>query len=1349
MRIALLRCGLLVGLMLPQVGAGQNGPPLDPHNPKIVPGVVLVRFDDSVTIPVTANGPVGKLTGMAGLPDLARDYGVVECQRLFPLADQPGIARKIVARDGSEHGVGSLHNVFRMKLKEGYDPRVVARQLTRQSGVAYAEPDYVVACSDAVTSAAEGRPSGSSLGGPAKVTETVTSDPLVSEQWYLGPYPGVSATAAWEMTTGDSAQVIAIIDTGVDWDHPDLDANIWTNRNEYPDNGIDDDGNGFIDDVRGWDLVNSDNDPNDDNGHGTHVAGIAAGEGDNGTGIVGVAWQARIMPLKVLQSSGRGSVSDVALAVDYARRNGATVINMSLGTYGESLVLKAALENAYATAVLVAAAGNDAFSIDPIRPPSAPFYPACYGFVIGVQACDRAGELAPFTNFDPSGPVAVANSYGHNYELSAPGVGICSTFPNGGYRTLNGTSMAAPIVSGAVALIKAYGPLHPNDWVFAQLVQGSRNGVLDIAGSIGRPLVPDLHYAGHAIADTLAGCDRDGVADAGEQVGLYLTLRNAGGLADSVWARLRLGELEDPSIATVVDSTSLVGDMGVYSTLSGDRHPFRVHINPLAANNRDIVFQYQIGARNSAITEEGTLIVTVQRGEEISGYRPGLTTLVPDRFYIVAANTVVDSLVIHPGVTLRLNPGAGIRVVKHLTCQGTPDSMITFTVNGVGRTGGLACPRGGATEVQYCIFEYFSGVPLGDAAVIRNCIFRYGYQDYILSGSSQVSRCLFHSNSNGSIVYDLAVNAFNDNVVVGNVLLNQGAVKAPASTLSTYRGNIVYGNGNAAAPGPASAFYANYQPFGFSIWHLGPNYLGTTDSASVERLIYDYFEGPWLDMVVGDSALAVPSREAHGAVWKVEVNGVDPQDAHLDPIGAGRARFDVYFNRPMDTSSIPLVTFGAREPFTQNTVKHAAAWSLDSTVWSGTYDVGVETGDGMNTVRVAGARDNEHFEAPTESTRFRFAIQAAGSASNEFSATAGVGKVRLEWPGAPTDDALGYNVYRATALTDSTFTDPAMVNSTLVVDTTYTDFAVTPNTTYLYTYRIVGTDMAESDPSKSVVATPVGAASGDANGDMAVNVLDIVAVVNYVLEERPEPFLAEAADANQDGRIDVLDVVRIVRTILGLPKVADTSPVAATGELTLEDGSIVLRSTVSVAGLQFSLTGPQMADVRLTPTEALRGMETGSATRDGQATYVVYSLSRTVLPTGSVALFRVEGAPTLKVRDVVLSDVDGRTIPTAVTDDESAALPTSYGLEQNYPNPLNPETTIRFALPEATDLRLTVCNLLGQEIRVLRRGRVDAGHYRVVWDGRDDRGRAVASGVYLYRLDAGPYTATRKLVVLK
>ena len=203
-------------------------------------------------------------------------------------------------------------------------------------------------------------------------TATTPNDTSFGELWGLNntgqSVNGTSGTAgadidaleAWDIATGSSDIIIAVIDSGVAYNHEDLIGNIWSNTGEIPDNGIDDDGNGYIDDVRGWDFVNDDNDPIDSNDHGTHVAGTIAAKGNNATGITGVCWTAKIMSLRYLDAFGRGSTADEISAINYARENGAKIINASYGASSESTPEKETISDAGSAGILfVAAAGND------------------------------------------------------------------------------------------------------------------------------------------------------------------------------------------------------------------------------------------------------------------------------------------------------------------------------------------------------------------------------------------------------------------------------------------------------------------------------------------------------------------------------------------------------------------------------------------------------------------------------------------------------------------------------------------------------------------------------------------------------------------------------------------------------------------------------------------------------------------------------------------------------------------------------------------------------------------------------------------------------------------------------
>ena len=259
---------------------------------------------------------------------------------------------------------------------------------------------------------------------------------------------------AWNYTTGQPEIIIAIMDTGVDMSHDDLRKAIWINAAEIPNNGVDDDGNGFVDDVNGWNFPDNSNRIYDDHGHGTHVAGIAAARINNAIGISGMAGSATFMPVDVFPSSGYGTYEDLIRAMIYAADNGARIINMSLGASSYSRGEEAAVDYAWSRgAVVVAAAGNSSRN--------SYHYPAAHPNVIAVAATDAYDNRAGFS------------TWGDFVDVAAPGSGIYSTFRGNRYTTMSGTSMATPHVAGLAALILSLNPQLSPDQVRGLIQQNA------------------------------------------------------------------------------------------------------------------------------------------------------------------------------------------------------------------------------------------------------------------------------------------------------------------------------------------------------------------------------------------------------------------------------------------------------------------------------------------------------------------------------------------------------------------------------------------------------------------------------------------------------------------------------------------------------------------------------------------------------------------------------------------------------------------------------------------------------------------------------------------------------------
>jgi uncharacterized repeat protein (TIGR01451 family) len=270
-------------------------------------------------------------------------------------------------------------------------------------------------------------------------------DPYWSSQWGAAK---IGAPAAWNVTTGSPNVVVAVLDSGIDVDHPDLASQLWVNPGEVADNGLDDDGNGKVDDVNGWrfnhvgGMPDESNNVGDEYGHGTHVSGIVGAAGNNGLGVAGMTWGSSLMTIRVLDAGGDGWYSDVAAGVVYAVDNGARVINLSLGGTDDDVLLRDAIAYAHAQGVLVAAAAGN--------------FPDCaYGSLLYPAPYDPAIAVAASTSGDQQ---ASFSCHGPEVDLTAPGEAIYSTGMSGGYYSSSGTSMATPYVSGLAALIWSWQP---------------------------------------------------------------------------------------------------------------------------------------------------------------------------------------------------------------------------------------------------------------------------------------------------------------------------------------------------------------------------------------------------------------------------------------------------------------------------------------------------------------------------------------------------------------------------------------------------------------------------------------------------------------------------------------------------------------------------------------------------------------------------------------------------------------------------------------------------------------------------------------------------------------------------
>ena len=351
----------------------------------------------------------------------------------------------------------------------GVNPAQALNQFRASSLVVYAEADSTLKLADTTTSL------------PA-VAPSYPTNQKFGQEWGLNNAGNVDIDApeAWSVTTGSRSTIVAVIDTGIDLTNPLLVNRLWVNAAASTPRHK----------IYGWNFVNNNGNVQDQNGHGTHVAGIIAATGNNGQNVAGIDWHAQIMPLKILDSTGSGSLGGAVTAVYFAAQHGARVINASWGSITPDPALADAIRYADQKGVVfVNAAGNDGVSNDVV-----PTYPAAYRTpnMLVVAAVDESGNLASFSNFGP-----------HTVDLAAPGVSILSNYLKrlGGYATLSGTSMLTPFVTGVVSLLAG---LHPN-WSAEQLVQQVLATTKPLASLAGKTVTGGIVDAAQAVGVSGSG----------------------------------------------------------------------------------------------------------------------------------------------------------------------------------------------------------------------------------------------------------------------------------------------------------------------------------------------------------------------------------------------------------------------------------------------------------------------------------------------------------------------------------------------------------------------------------------------------------------------------------------------------------------------------------------------------------------------------------------------------------------------------------------------------------------------------------------------------------------------------
>ena len=951
-----------------------------------------------------------------------------------------------------------------------------------------------------------------------------------------------------------------------------------------------------------------------------------------------------------MQSDGTGDVANIVKGVDYAVKNGATVLNLSLGTYANSSALRQALEKAYQSAVIVAAAGNDGACIYAShfkKHHATPAFPAAYSFVLGVQATTAGGGMASFSNYDDDGPLTSCEATsqdpdGFNYELKAPGTNILSTIPGGGYQTLQGTSMASPLVAGAISALQMVKQYDTQEILWGDLLHSN-----DIAKAYNvsvRPAVLDVMRISLRDRNEMTEYDEANntwlpyyVVNVGETLKIYPVIRSSFGKATNI----KLKILVPSGIEIVKEEADFGNSLDAFGK-AVSKNPLVIKVPDEMPNASSIPVTVQVTCDESnEIFSNSSIDLRVSNMYTLKGLITEDMTLSSDHAYYVISNVLVDEraiLTIEPGTRIEFASGKSIdRGYGKIIAKGTPEKPIIFTPQDKEKRWGGSIT---ADTLSYCRVTDGNG----NGIVCHDCIFEgvyfpYGERNVITDARINIDPTFFYSNRlirhtnivNGSMSFPLSIYS-STKYFTPNLINTFATDNSNKKFILTASGNTV------------TTIKLDSLP-----------YFGTAREDFVRPLINEYgnsADGWWgetyatLDL---SNMPKQPYKEAHGIVWKVMVNGKDAQDEQEDllPLGVGKHKFEVYFNRPMNKAVIPQISFGVISPYNQHPVSEDGSWNEEGTVYTAYATIDGKTrSDGMNRIYVRDAEDNEFFPCPYESTRFNIMLQAAGSMASGFQADAGLGCVSLTWNNENNDfeDAMGFNVYRYTQ-GENGVNDTIRINEeTLDISaTSYIDDNVTPGQTYYYYYKVLSTALQEYDVSNVVAATPLTATRGDANGSGSVDVADVVTTVNYVTGLQPKPFVFDAADMNSDKLIDIFDVVGIIRGILNPSLLATASLNEETAIYTIEDGTLYLESPVTLGGVQVQLTldgRGKMEDVSI--ASDLDGFETASAwLSDNDYLFLAYSMNGKTLAPGKHALLHIGDADITSLR---LSDTSGKNV---------------------------------------------------------------------------------------------------------
>ncbi len=1199
----------------------------------------------------------------------------------------------------TKNAAASLARIYKFKVQEGIDIIRLCEEMSADPMVEYAEPNYIFEA------------------------EAVPNDSLYFRQTHL---PQIKSPEAWDVVKGSADVVIGVVGTGVDWDHPDLADAIWRNDDEVLD-GTDTDGNGYIDDIRGWDFIDGagsnlapgedgqveDNDPMDFDGHETHCAGLAAAVTNNEIGVAGSSWGCTIMPVRsgYATADGRGSSVGDALSrgIVYAAENDADIINYSWTSAGQTIVEAArfAFENG---SLVVNSAGNR--DNDPDQDPLDPGSLGVLPYVLTVAAVTDEDKKTSYSSY---GPWVTVSAPGGDPASGRPA--LLATFFDDIYAMLQGTSMAAPVAAGVAALVRSQ---HP-EWSIGQVlfqVTETADDIYDLnpehLGMLGTGRInayravtetvtpdPDVVFEKIVVDDTLSG-NANGLLDIGETANLVVTLQNNWGDAENLVATL---EIDDPEV-NIINGTSDFGTLYGLTNLPASRR-----------SNKDQPFIVSVNENTVPHRINATLNLQADGGHQ---WRYNVSFSIDPKVLLIDDDG-------------EYGIGGGVDVMQYYI-DVLESIDVSFDLWDTGRQGYqyASILKKYDTVIWFCE----KNTPTLD----RND--RYNVQQFLEKYNGNL---LIYGQDIGMDMCDAAVDS----------------------------------NQYFFSEGESREWYKNYLSARYVADNAFQYRIVPTDGDPIGKGLSFHFAQPDRD----------PGRQTPSRIDTLNGSMVCLQYADGSPAAVRNVRqtengrFKTVYNAFGGIEAIRLpdmrhklmaqslnwlndVEF-AHEPLKDIATAQERVVSVNIDLQSDT--LAVERADLIYTL------NNEYparvLEMGTEDGNvYTATLPAFESGRVDY-------KILIK---TNTDYYLPRLPYSFTVGTDNEAPKISMIRnlkSTLNKTGPLPVLArVTDNTGVDDSKVFVHFWTGETD--KDSVQLAPGAVPGEFTGDVTGDFMYGDRLVYYI----------SARDAVEPSNLGetALDTITIgledfenglsdwAQDSLGTWGLEKTGPYAGYFRLADSPGGVPASNTQTTLTLDaaIDLSGAQNALLSFWTQYALRfGRDKGYvemsenngeswvplaqvAGKNNEWTNVQVPLNDY---TGAgyenlqlrLRLETKAGEITEQFNGWFVDDIKIiENFDTFVSNNADKA-PAAFTLLQNYPNPFNPVTTISYHLPKTVNVRIEIVNTLGQVIRTLVQRKQSAGRYQVIWDSRDQSGRPVASGLYFYRLEAGDFTRTRKLLLLK